>query len=160
MSNEPIDEEIQELTGKVLDALTPKQPQPSEQRAFTVDNRGYFHFDQKRFTRDYSPALKKYLGVPAKPASQSASEPEQWLTEINNYLQHGGLFNPELATHENVRDLLRSIRDGLSDHIGKVKAKDALLREAIDRIKDMYAGDDGQAWKEARKFLAKLEESK
>ena len=54
-----------------------------------------------------------------QPASQSATEPEQWVTEINNYLQHGGLFNPELATHENVRDLLRSIRDGLSDHIGK-----------------------------------------
>ena len=32
-----------------------------------------------------------------------------------------------------------------------------LLVEAVARIKDLMEGDDGQAWKEARKFLEKLE---
>lgn len=31
--------------------------------------------------------------------------------KINDYLFMGGLFNPELANHEEVRDLLISIRD-------------------------------------------------
>lgn len=33
----------------------------------------------------------------------------------------------------------------------------ALRDEAIARVRDMYAGDDGQAWKEARKFLERID---
>lgn len=32
-----------------------------------------------------------------------------------------------------------------------------LLKEAVSRIKDMLNDDDGQAWKEARKFIDKVE---
>lgn len=35
------------------------------------------------------------------------------------------------------------------------KRKDELLNEALDRVEDMYRSDDGQAWKEAKKILAK-----
>lgn len=30
--------------------------------------------------------------------------------------------------------------------------------QAIARIKDMLQGDDGQAWKEARKFIERIEQ--
>ena len=40
---------------------------------------------------------------------------------------------------------------------GEVKRKDEALRLAIDRINDMLMGDDGQAWKEARKALPRIE---
>lgn len=36
--------------------------------------------------------------------------------EINQYLQLGGLFNPELANHDAVRDLLIRCRDELQRH--------------------------------------------
>ena len=32
----------------------------------------------------------------------------------------------------------------------------AQLDKAVDRIKDMLMGDDGQAWKEAEKFIERL----
>jgi hypothetical protein len=31
--------------------------------------------------------------------------------------------------------------------------------EAVDRVKDLYRGDDGQAWKEVRKFLEEIGET-
>ena len=40
---------------------------------------------------------------------------EQIIEEITNYLCSGGLFNPELANHEVVRDLLIQIREHLYD---------------------------------------------
>jgi hypothetical protein len=41
---------------------------------------------------------------------------EQLIEEITNYLCTGGLFNPELANHEVVRDLLITTRDYLNEH--------------------------------------------
>ena len=43
----------------------------------------------------------------------SAPDIEQ---EITDYLAGGGLFNPELANHEAVRDLLIRIRDYLKEN--------------------------------------------
>ncbi len=40
---------------------------------------------------------------------------EQLVEEITYYLCAGGLFNPELANHEVVRDLLIKTRDYLND---------------------------------------------
>lgn len=42
-----------------------------------------------------------------------SSHENQLVTEINNYLASGGLFNPELADHNAVRDLLIRARDQL-----------------------------------------------
>lgn len=50
-------------------------------------------------------------------------------------------------------NLSKNISDALID--GEQKR----LIEAIDRIKDLYLGDDGQAWDEARKYLEKIGES-
>jgi len=77
MSNEPIDEEIQELTGKVLDALTPKQPQPAEQVTQTGPH-------------------PSESGGCILPASQSANEPEQWLTEELIEKNSKGMSSTEL----------------------------------------------------------------
>jgi hypothetical protein len=41
---------------------------------------------------------------------------EEILTRIEDYLSMGGLFNPELANHEAVRDLLMDIRDTLDEN--------------------------------------------
>ena len=38
---------------------------------------------------------------------------KQLIDSITNYLMSGGLFNPELMEHENVRDLLIECRDVL-----------------------------------------------
>ncbi len=43
----------------------------------------------------------------------SAATKDALARRITNYLHGGGLFNPELAQHEHVRDLLRSCRDEL-----------------------------------------------
>lgn len=40
-------------------------------------------------------------------------ERQQLLDRITAYLFNGGLFNPELANHDAVRDLLIDIRDHL-----------------------------------------------
>lgn len=39
---------------------------------------------------------------------------EELSGRITDYLISGGLFNPELAIHENVRDLLVDIQDHLN----------------------------------------------
>jgi len=41
-----------------------------------------------------------------------------------------------------------------TDIIDQLTTLQSKLDEAIDRINDMLAGDDGQAWKEAEKFVA------
>lgn len=38
---------------------------------------------------------------------------EELISRITQYLENGGLFNPELANHEAVRDLLIDCRDEL-----------------------------------------------
>lgn len=40
---------------------------------------------------------------------------EEIIQEITYYLSSGGLFNPELANHEVVKDLLMNIREYLSN---------------------------------------------
>jgi hypothetical protein len=35
------------------------------------------------------------------------------LDRIQNYLENGGLYNPELMEHEKVRDLILEVRDYL-----------------------------------------------
>jgi hypothetical protein len=37
------------------------------------------------------------------------------LDRIQNYLENGGLFNPDLMDHQAVRDLILDIRDYLHD---------------------------------------------
>jgi hypothetical protein len=41
------------------------------------------------------------------------SEHKKICAKIQNYLSNGGLFNPELMDHENVRDMIIEIRDYL-----------------------------------------------
>lgn len=50
--------------------------------------------------------------------------------EITSYLAGGGLFNPELANHEAVRDLLIRCRDALTAD----KARDEALEEAAKEL--------------------------
>ncbi len=40
---------------------------------------------------------------------------KQLLARIQNYLECGGLFNPELMEHEKVRDLIMDLRKYLSN---------------------------------------------
>lgn len=44
---------------------------------------------------------------------QEAKDAVELIERINNYLHSGGLFNPELANHDAVRDLLRDCRSCL-----------------------------------------------
>ena len=54
------------------------------------------------------------------------------LERISGYLSSGGLFNPELANHDAVRDLIIDCRDRIAE-------LEAALREAYE----VYAGSDG-----------------
>ena len=56
----------------------------------------------------------------------------------NNYIS-GGLFNPELAIHENVRDMIIDCRDQMVAQ----KAEVERLREALQDICEVYAGSEG-----------------
>jgi hypothetical protein len=42
-------------------------------------------------------------------------EKQKLIDEITDYLCSGGLFNPELANHESVKDLLIEIREYLNE---------------------------------------------
>ena len=59
-------------------------------------------------------------------------------------------------TAELIKDLtetmvaLEAIRVSKDKRIAELEADN---KAALDRLYDMYLGDDGQAWKEARKFL-------
>lgn len=39
---------------------------------------------------------------------------EELLQRIQNYLESGGLFNPELMEHEKVRELIMDVREYLN----------------------------------------------
>ena len=52
------------------------------------------------------------------------------------------------------RELLEFGRACGKESVARVET---MLMRAIDRIKDLYSGDDGQAWDEARKFLDEIE---
>lgn len=51
------------------------------------------------------------------------------VSEISNYLFMGGMFNPELAEHHKVSDLLMRCRDQLS----KMKERDTLQRTILKK---------------------------
>jgi hypothetical protein len=68
------------------------------------------------------------------------------IDKINNYLQVGGLFNPELMEHHKVRDLLLECRDIFES---QNKRKSTLPQIDLDVIMDAYAftvADDGVVW--------------
>ena len=48
---------------------------------------------------------------------QPSLAPATLLERINDYLQNGGLFNPEMMEHDKVRDLLLDCRETLSTDI-------------------------------------------
>ena len=48
-----------------------------------------------------------------KKAIHREKDKRYYRDRINEYLEAGGLFNPELMDHEKVRDLLIEIRDEL-----------------------------------------------
>ena len=58
------------------------------------------------------------------------------------------------AQQERHRDELLAERDALRAEVERLRRQRG---QAIARIKDMLMGDDGQAWKEARKFLDSID---
>jgi hypothetical protein len=62
------------------------------------------------------------------------------INQITDYLSSGGLFNPELADHNKVRDLLIECREALEvlEKIANVNAMDyeyqAWAREALKQL--------------------------
>jgi uncharacterized protein YPO0396 len=55
---------------------------------------------------------------------------------------------------------LGDLRESRIKELGEIRKLRATLSQATDRIKDLLKGDDGQAWKEAEKFLTSLETAK
>jgi len=59
---------------------------------------------------------------------------------ITKYLESGGLFNPEYAIHDNVRDLLIDCRDAINKY-----DKEQMQIEAIqEEERKQYAMDNSQ----------------
>ena len=72
---------------------------------------------------DYDPLASKDHGEAQ--AAESATPMEDICKRIMYYLSMGGLFNPELANHDEVRDLIIDCRN----EIGAARAEIAELRE-------------------------------
>ena len=53
------------------------------------------------------------------------------IDQCNNYLISGGLFNPELAIHENVRDMIIDCRDQMVAQKAEVERLREALRHSI-----------------------------
>jgi hypothetical protein len=53
-------------------------------------------------------------------SNSNTTKKEELLERIQDYLLMGGLFNPELVIHDNVRDLIIEIREELN---GKNQSK-------------------------------------
>lgn len=54
---------------------------------------------------------------------------------ITNYLSHGGLFNPEMMNHEQVRDLLIDCRDEIQWlRALETNALKITTRETLDHV--------------------------
>lgn len=63
-------------------------------------------------------AALKQLDQPAPAARKieldtNLMKRKELVARINSYLSFGGLFNPELANHDAVRDLLMDVRDAI-----------------------------------------------
>jgi len=76
------------------------------------------------------------------------------IDQCNNYLISGGLFNPELSIHDNVRDLIRECRDQMAKQDAEIgimrriisSQNDSIvqLKKALERIADSSNwGEDG-----------------
>ena len=73
---------------------------------------------------------------------------KQLADRITEYLAIGGLFNPELANHAAVRDLLIDIRQHLTETNMKYKPEDRVQKiggsyQAVGTIKAAWLADDG-----------------
>lgn len=72
-----------------------------------------------------------------------------WLTKLYDH--------PAAPEIERMKREIESLRESRVKELGEIRKLRATLAQATDRIKDMLQGDDGQAWKEAEKFLTRLE---
>lgn len=93
---------------------------------------------------------------------------------MSNHCGHGRMFCMECHTQsadpftapqkaqpqpdvEQMKRELEGLRESRLKDLVEIQNLRATLAQATDRIKDMLMGDDGQAWKEAEKFLKGLE---
>src|SRR5690242_9959789 len=68
--------------------------------------------------------------------------PDSLRARITQYLCNGGLFNPELADHNVVRDLLRDCRDALeAAGVGLPAGWRAVLKNVTDELKLFVEGE-------------------
>lgn len=67
-------------------------------------------------------------------------------TELQHLRENVAFDHRLRSEHESLQQ-----RDALMT--SEIERLEDLLEKAVARIKDMLEGDDGQAWKEARKFL-------
>lgn len=96
---------------------------------------GYEYTDDK----EMSQAWEKHLG------DNYAS----WLTKLYDHQDSAEILQMK-------RDL-ENLRESRIKELGEISNLRAMLSQATDRIKDLLKGDDGQAWKEAEKFMKGLE---
>jgi hypothetical protein len=84
----------------------------------------------------------------------------EWMKQEPPWDQVMYLRKDKAAAISQIRDLRakqEAAKAMLVEDAALIAQTKAELAEAIARIKDMLIGDDGQAWKEAKKFIARLE---
>lgn len=74
-----------------------------------------------------------------------------WLTNLYDH--------PDAPEIERMKRDLVDLRESRIKELGEIRKLRAMLTQATERIKDMLQGDDGQAWKEAEKFMKSYESS-
>lgn len=62
----------------------------------------------------------------------------QKIERIDEYLQLGGLFNPELANHQAVRNLIIDCRDLIKDLIKQIEDSDKMLFNQSQTIREQH----------------------
>jgi hypothetical protein len=72
---------------------------------------GEMHSDGNHRVREW---IQNRLSKNRSQLPFSKCSPETLVSIINEYLQVGGLFNPELMEHDKVRDLIIAMKDALS----------------------------------------------
>ncbi len=83
------------------------------------------------------------------------TSPDKSVTDrITEYLASGGLFNPELANHEAVRDLLIDARDALTASGERVAALEAALNNIASGHASLPGYGIAEAAAEARSVLS------
>ena len=70
------------------------------------------------------------------------------IQRLSDYLSGGGLFNPELANHEAVRDLLIDCRDALEQQAAQIAEKDAEIARLTECLSKANANHEHfeRAW--------------